>query len=554
LASESSATVARQIAVLFGAGTAAGVTDGHLLERFRTAAGAEAESAFAVLVERHGAMVLHVCAGMLGHRQDAEDAAQAVFLVLARQAGAIRRTDSIASWLYRVAVRVSARARFDAGRRRRHERRHAEERMAIDHVACGDRGGAEAWPELYQELDRLPERFLRPVVLCHLEGLSYEQAAQRLGCPVRTVQSRLSRGRARLRERLARRGVAPAVALIAAALTPTAASASPSSAWIRTTTTLAVGSATGHAVATLLPTVTFLAEGVSHTMTLQRCLRRAATLLLVGLSAAGAGIGLLAASAHPDPRPGLAPADADNPYRVTLAGGPTVEVVAVTRIPSGPKTWWRPDGTPLAKPFTDALPAHFEAGDQTVCAVLVRVTGVGEDQTLRWLPNHNGQYLGGRPTRDGKTVPGLEFYTASFRRDRTTCDVNVQVAAGTWKTLASDAGRGGHGFVQSGHKFDWGKARPYPAYGREGTSIAVAHNVIGQDRRLVAIGHDGKIHPAAYSSGLSGDTLCILDAEFLVPPDQIKEYQFQSRPFEHAVIPRISLRPATGPNKERAPE
>ncbi len=82
----------------------------------------------------------------------------------------------------------------------------------------------EAWPELYEELGRLPDRFRLPVLLCHLEGLSYEQAAQRLGCPVRTVQSRLSRAREKLRARLFRRGVGPdpASASLAAAFRPDA--------------------------------------------------------------------------------------------------------------------------------------------------------------------------------------------------------------------------------------------------------------------------------------------------------------------------------------------
>ena len=80
--------------------------------------------------------------------------------------------------------------------------------MAIRGVDHGDRDESEAWPELYEELGRLPERFRLPILLCHLEGLTYEQAARRLGCPVRTVQSRLARRRERLRDRLARRGVA----------------------------------------------------------------------------------------------------------------------------------------------------------------------------------------------------------------------------------------------------------------------------------------------------------------------------------------------------------
>ena len=146
-----------------------------------------------MLVERHGPMVLHVCRRILGDRHDAEDAAQAVFLVLARQSRSIRRTDSVASWLYGVAARVAARARLDAARRRAARAPGAEAAMAIRDVDRDDRDGSETWPELYEELGRLPDRFRLPILLCHLEGLTYEQAARRLGCPVRTVQSRLAR-------------------------------------------------------------------------------------------------------------------------------------------------------------------------------------------------------------------------------------------------------------------------------------------------------------------------------------------------------------------------
>ena len=108
MASEASSSVTKDLHALFRTGTATGLTDGSLLDRFRSGPAEEAEAAFAVLVERHGPMVIHVCRRILGDRHDAEDAAQAVFLVLARQARSIRRTDSVASWLYGVAARVAA--------------------------------------------------------------------------------------------------------------------------------------------------------------------------------------------------------------------------------------------------------------------------------------------------------------------------------------------------------------------------------------------------------------------------------------------------------------
>ena len=145
----------------------------------------------------------------------------------------------------------------------------ANERVRSDRWRSGtsitpSTDGSETWPELYEELGRLPERFRMPIVLCHLEGLTYEQAAERLGCPVRTIQSRLARGRERLRSRLTRRGVAPAIAALTADLTPDAASAAVSESWKHATVTAAVRYAAGGTAAALIPsTVAVLAEGAS---------------------------------------------------------------------------------------------------------------------------------------------------------------------------------------------------------------------------------------------------------------------------------------------------
>ena len=123
MASAATSSVTKQIDGLFRTGTAVGLSDRFLLDRFQSVRGDEAEAAFAALVERHSSLVLQVCLRILGDRHDAEDAAQAVFLVLARQPRSIRQADSVASWLYGVSVRVAARARLDAARRRLRERR-----------------------------------------------------------------------------------------------------------------------------------------------------------------------------------------------------------------------------------------------------------------------------------------------------------------------------------------------------------------------------------------------------------------------------------------------
>lgn len=174
--------------------------DDSLLRRFS----AGDEAAFAALVERHGPMVLGVCRRVLRDEQDAEDAFQAAFLVLARKASA--RPSSLGGWLHGVAFRVACRARADAARRRRHERQAPVPPASnLDPSAEADRHDRQAI--LDEELSRLPQAYRSAVVLCDLRGLSHERAARESGCPVGSVSWRLRRGRELLRGRLARRGI-----------------------------------------------------------------------------------------------------------------------------------------------------------------------------------------------------------------------------------------------------------------------------------------------------------------------------------------------------------
>ena len=206
--------VMRQIRTLFGAGTASGLSDGELLGRFAARAGESSELAFAALLERHGRMVWGICRRVLDDPRDVEDAFQATFLVLVRRARSIRNRDSVASWLHGVAYRVACSARSADLRRRRHERFYSEQ---AERLAPPPRDESlDLKPIVDGELLRLPERYRAVVVLCDMEGLSYEQAARSLGWPMGTVKSRLARGREKLRSRLIRRGVAPLAGLIGA--------------------------------------------------------------------------------------------------------------------------------------------------------------------------------------------------------------------------------------------------------------------------------------------------------------------------------------------------
>ena len=201
-------TFSKQIGMLFDLGTLGAMPDRGLLDLFAQG-GEPSEAAFATLVERHGPMVLRVCRHVVADGHLAEDAFQVTFLLLARRARAIHDPDALAGWLHRVGRRVALRAR--AGIQGRADREVPQAGKADIAVAAADTlERDELCAVVHDEIDRLAEAQRLPIVLCALEGLSHEEAAQRLGWKLGTVKSRLVRGRRSLEGRLARRGLAPA--------------------------------------------------------------------------------------------------------------------------------------------------------------------------------------------------------------------------------------------------------------------------------------------------------------------------------------------------------
>jgi RNA polymerase sigma factor (sigma-70 family) len=259
-------------------------TDGQLLERF-VARGDEV--AFQALLDRHGAMVLGICRAVLRDPHEAQDACQATFLVLLRHARSIRRTDSVAAWLHGVARRVAARAKRQAARRR-----------VVECAAIGREAARDAhceWLELHDEIERLPEKYRSPIVLCGLESYTHEEAARQLGWPVGTVKVRLMRGRNRLRDQLVRRGLVPS-ALLLGALT------SESPAAVATRSPLAGGLMTwkGEVPAR----VALLADSTSRSLLMIKIRTIAWTLIAAGGLVLATGWGFsLASAAKDDPVP-----------------------------------------------------------------------------------------------------------------------------------------------------------------------------------------------------------------------------------------------------------
>jgi RNA polymerase sigma factor (sigma-70 family) len=279
----------RQINRLFANGVVAGLSDAQLLERFLTRGDA---GAFEALVGRHGPMVLSVCRGILRDPSDAEDAFQATFLVLVQKGGTIRGRDALGGWLYQVAHRVAIQANAAAARRRKLERQVGQ--MAVASSTNGPAASDDLLPALHEEIARLPEKYRLAIILCDLEGMTQAQAAGQLHWSERTLRQRLAEGRARLKRRLARRGLAPDGAMLGAVFLREARAVVPP-AWCESTVRAALATVNHTAAAGAVSTAAYkLTQEVFKIMLFQKLTLASAALITVGVTAwaASAALGI----------------------------------------------------------------------------------------------------------------------------------------------------------------------------------------------------------------------------------------------------------------------
>lgn len=184
------------------------VSDRELLRRY---ADDDDQEAFTILVRRYSRLVLSVCRQCLVSGADAEDVCQATFLVLARKAKNARWQHSIANWLYTTARNLSRNVRTAARRRASHEK----QAVALEAIPSIETMTArELLDALGEEIEKLPVIYREPLVLNFFEEMSREEIAVRMGIPVGTVKTRLERGKKRLGDALAKRGVVSGFAML----------------------------------------------------------------------------------------------------------------------------------------------------------------------------------------------------------------------------------------------------------------------------------------------------------------------------------------------------
>jgi RNA polymerase sigma factor (sigma-70 family) len=344
MSSSALAAGVRRLRVLAAPPRPADESDALLLDAF---AARRDEAAFAALVRRHGPMVAGVCRRVLHHEQDAEDAFQATFLVLARGAAALRKKTALASFLHGTAYRMALSAKRAAARRRKHEGR-APARDADD--PAGELLWREVQTLLDEEIARLPDAYRSPFILCCLEGLSRAEAAQRLGLKEGTVSSRLAEARKRLQQRLARRGVELTAVLAAVALTTQSASAlSPT--LIATTTLAAMGSASAPVA------YTAGSDGIGSFVLSKGKL---AVLVLAVSLLAGAGAWLYRSTATPQAEAPTSPSSVKRARTQVAAGMVRGRVL-------------RPDGKPAAN--ASIIRRQWEEATGTIKETTVATTG-----------------------------------------------------------------------------------------------------------------------------------------------------------------------------------
>jgi RNA polymerase sigma factor (sigma-70 family) len=262
-----------------------GDTDAALLERFRRV---RDEDAFAALVRRYGRLVVGVCRRVLNDAHEAEDCTQAVFLVLARTAASIRRPETLAAWLHGTAHRLALRCRRADLRRRAREARARRDRAERPRSDPLDELTARELLRIFdEELRRLPDVYRLPILLCCVEGLSQEEAAERLGWSPGSLKGRLERGRRQLQARLSRRGVTLSAALVALEFARAGAAGLPAR-LAQSTAAAAHRVAAGRSITGVVsPRVASLTEGFLKTMLMTKL--KVALALLLGLVVVAAG-------------------------------------------------------------------------------------------------------------------------------------------------------------------------------------------------------------------------------------------------------------------------
>jgi RNA polymerase sigma factor (sigma-70 family) len=515
-------------------------TDEQLLDAFRQH---NDEGAFAVLVRRYSPLVMSVCRRTLGHEQDAEDAFQATFLVLARNCASIRKQGSLAAFLHGVSHRIAMNSRRSMARQRLRDQHGARAEASLP-------GEDITWREvqalLDEEVEALPEAHRRVFVLCGLQGVSKHEAARQLGLKEGTVSSRLARARRQLQARLQGRGVT--LSTLMAALDLTSGGGQVGVATVETTAAWAVAYAAGACLRSAVPArVASLADGVSATMLVSNTRIVTALVLLVGLLAAGAGLlrrpgtqeaiaaRAIAAPAEDTKKKAAAQTQVEVRGRVV---GPDGKAIRGVKVEARLQSSGRPDGATRAGTATTTADGRFVLSFKKGPSDSVVVTATAAGFGLDWadtLPT-KGEEMTLKLVKDQPItalVLGLEGQKVKDARLSV-----VRIEAPATATLAEHFAEEEMGKFRSRRLAAWA----LPEALRTATTDASGRlrlAGLGQERKIVVV--------------LEGSSIASTEAWVLTRPQRLTTWQkvipVYAADFRHLAAP---ARPVAGVVRDRA--
>ncbi|MBX3411161.1 MAG: hypothetical protein KF708_00475 [Pirellulales bacterium] len=234
------------------------------------------------------------------------------------------------------------------------------------------------------------------------------------------------------------------------------------------------------------------------------------------------------------------------PYRVELPGGAIVELVGIGFHPSQGKEWWGADGTPVAAPYHDFKGRVREDSITREIAVR-RVKQPTGDGTFFWQPNGPGSTAGGTPLdAAGKAIHDLDAVARAFPPDSKTFSILFHVATAPWNTVETTDGRAPMSTAFLDAKLNRTVSLAFtPASERQGQlMLSVAHDLLEQDIRLVAVTNDGRELSSVRTSNVGVNRFCQTTGYFRdLELDDVKEFKLQYRPFQLFELRNLPLEP-----------